>query len=144
MFEYLSSPTADRPRYDLYDGIPDANGRLFDRPTRLHLEREELELLREACRANWREVQPSIFGFRLQGVLGRDMPWKLGAHYTRESEIQKIVSVVPTGCSSRWLVRPTSLVEVVQRDGEGVVSDHDRRDLDPLHGVVGCLGRLST
>ena len=52
---------------------------------------EEHALLREVSASNWHEVQPSIYGSLLQGVFGHDRQWQLGAHYTHESEIQKIV-----------------------------------------------------
>lgn len=94
LFEYLNDPSPTRPSHGLYAGVPYANGSLFADPGRLDLDPEELSLLREVAASNWRRVQPSIFGSLLQGVFGRDKQWQLGAHYTHESEIQKVV--VPT------------------------------------------------
>jgi hypothetical protein len=91
LFEYLDDPSPERPTHGLYAGVPYANGSLFSEPSRIDLTREELVLLREVCASNWHEVQPSIFGSLLQGVFGHDKQWRLGAHYTHESEIQKIV-----------------------------------------------------
>lgn len=75
----------------MYAGTPYANGSLFARPARVHLEREEVELLRQACDSSWRKVEPAIFGALLQGALGRERQWALGAHYTAEADILKIV-----------------------------------------------------
>jgi hypothetical protein len=57
----------------------------------VHLDREELEQLRAAAGFNWKQVQPSIFGSLLEGGLGHDQQWRLGAHYTHEADIQKVV-----------------------------------------------------
>jgi restriction-modification enzyme MmeI-like protein len=94
LFEYLNDPSPDRPTHGLYAGVPYANGSLFSEPSRVDLTPEELDLLREVSSSNWHEVQPSIFGSLLQGVFGHEKQWQIGAHYTHESEIQKIV--VPT------------------------------------------------
>ena len=72
--------------------MPYANGGLFEHPARLHLEPDELELLHAAAAGfNWREVQPQIFGSLLEGTLGHDKQWELGAHYTHDAELQKII-----------------------------------------------------
>lgn len=102
LFEYLDDPNPERPSHGLYAGVPYANGSLFSEPSRLDLTPEELALLREVSAANWHEVQPSIFGSLLQGVFGHDKQWQLGAHYTHESEIQKIVG--PT-IVEPWMAR---------------------------------------
>jgi MmeI, DNA-methyltransferase domain/MmeI, N-terminal domain/MmeI, target recognition domain/MmeI, helicase spacer domain len=94
LFEYLDDSSPERPTHGLYAGVPYANGSLFAEPSRIDLTPEELALLREVSASNWHEVQPSIFGSLLQGVFGHEKQWRLGAHYTHESEIQKIV--VPT------------------------------------------------
>lgn len=91
LFEYLATP-GKRPSHGLYEGTPYANGSLFTRPARVHLESDELEVLaRAAGEFNWRQVEPAIFGGLLQGALGRERQWALGAHYTAEADILKIV-----------------------------------------------------
>jgi hypothetical protein len=91
LFELLNDPSRERPQHGQYAGVPYANGGLFENPTRLHLLTNELELLREAATFNWREVQPQIFGSLLEGTLGHDKQWELGAHYTHDAELQKII-----------------------------------------------------
>lgn len=81
LFTWLNTP-GNRPEHGLYVGTPYANGGLFEHPARVHLEPEELEHLRSAARFQWRQVQPSIFGSLLEGGLGHDQQFRLGAHFT--------------------------------------------------------------
>jgi hypothetical protein len=91
MFELLNSPPSVA-RHGLYKDVPYANGGLFAEAAHVHLEREELQLLLDAARDyKWNQVEPSIFGSLLEGGLGRDQQWALGAHYTHEVDIQKVV-----------------------------------------------------
>jgi hypothetical protein len=46
----------------------------------------------QATAYDWRQVDPTIFGSLLEGVLGRNRRWELGAHYTHEVDIMKIVA----------------------------------------------------
>jgi len=102
LFEHLNDPSPERPKHGLYAGVPYANGSLFAEPSRIDLTPDELSLLREVSASNWHEVQPSIFGSLLEGVFGHARQWQLGAHYTHESEILKIVE--PTVVEP-WMAR---------------------------------------
>ena len=55
---------------------------------------------------DWTKVQPSIFGSLLEGGFGREKQWALGAHYTHEADIQKVVepTIVEPGATDRALV----------------------------------------
>ena len=90
LFTWLNTSGA-RPEHGLFAGVPYANGGLFEKPAAVHLTVEELEHLRAAAQFQWKEVQPSIFGSLLEGGLGHDQQWRLGAHYTHEADIQKVV-----------------------------------------------------
>ncbi|RIK09900.1 MAG: hypothetical protein DCC49_04750 [Acidobacteria bacterium] len=90
LFDALNEKKA-KQKGGIYAGTPYANGGLFERPARVHLEPDELELLAEAARHDWRQVDPTIFGSLMEGCLGRGRRWELGAHYTHESDIMKIV-----------------------------------------------------
>ncbi len=67
------------------------NGELFADPADVQLDRDEIEMLLEATAFDWTKVDPTIFGSLMEGVLGRDRRWELGAHYTHEVDIMKIV-----------------------------------------------------
>ncbi len=78
-------------RGGVYAGAPYANGGLFAVPALVHLGPRELDLLAEACTYNWAQVDPTIFGSLMESFLGREHRWALGAHYTYESDIMRIV-----------------------------------------------------
>jgi hypothetical protein len=90
LFDWLNRAGA-RPPGGLYAHTPYANGGLFEDPARVHLAPDELAVLRLATEFDWRKVEPHIFGSLLQGTLGPEAQWELGAHYTHEVDIRKAV-----------------------------------------------------
>jgi len=78
-------------RKDLLAGTRYVNGQLFEDPAAVELNRDELDLLARAAEYDWSQVDPTIFGSLLEGVIGRERRWELGAHYTHEADILKIV-----------------------------------------------------
>jgi hypothetical protein len=91
LFRYLAEP-GPRPDHGVYSGTPYANGGLFEQPAVVHLEADEVAVLRAAAmQFDWTKVEPSIFGSLLQGALGKERQWALGAHYTAEADILEIV-----------------------------------------------------
>jgi hypothetical protein len=90
LFEILNDPT-DYGRYGVLEGTRYVNGSLFEKPAKVRLLPPELQQLAEAARFDWRKVDPTIFGSLMEGCLGPDRQWELGAHYTHEADIMKIV-----------------------------------------------------
>lgn len=90
LFDVLNDP-GDYGRKGILAGTTYVNGTLFEKAARVHLEPAELLLLRSAAEFDWRAVDPTIFGSLMEGCLGRELRWKLGAHYTYEADIMKIV-----------------------------------------------------
>lgn len=80
-----------RPEAGLYADTRYVNGGLFEEPAEVHLTQDELRVLRLACEYDWRKVEPHIFGSLLQGTLGTEAQHALGAHYTHEVDIQKVI-----------------------------------------------------
>ncbi len=78
-------------RKDLLAGTRYVNGDLFKDPAEVDLNRAELDLLAEAAEQDWSKVDPTIFGSLMESVIGRSRRWELGAHYTHEADIMKIV-----------------------------------------------------
>lgn len=70
------------------------NGGLFQDASALPLDRDQIELLIQAANADWRYVEPSIFGTLLERALSPTERHKLGAHYTPRSYVERLV--VPT------------------------------------------------
>lgn len=58
----------------------------------MDLTTDELRMLDQAAEFDWRQVDPTIFGSLMEGVLGEDRRAELGAHYTHEADIMKIVT----------------------------------------------------
>ncbi len=74
--------------------VPYVNGALFASAAPIHLLPAELETLIAASDFDWEFVNPTVFGALLEGCLGHDRRWELGAHYTSEADIRKIVEPV--------------------------------------------------
>jgi hypothetical protein len=90
LFRVLNQKGAHNRTGDL-SGTTYVNGQLFASPAEVDLTKPELALLARAASYDWRRVDPTIFGSLMEGVLGRDRRWEVGAHYTHEVDILKIV-----------------------------------------------------
>lgn len=67
------------------------NGGLFEKATALPLTRDQLLLLVEAAKCDWRDVEPAIFGTLLERALNPTERHKLGAHYTPREYVERLV-----------------------------------------------------
>ena len=85
--------TMDQGGYsrDLRKDILKFNGGLFKDPTALPVTEQQLEGLIEASKADWREVEPAIFGTLLERALDPHERHKLGAHYTPRAYVERLV-----------------------------------------------------
>jgi hypothetical protein len=72
---------------------PYVNGPLFDRDQpRIELSKKQIEqLLRAARDFDWQDVRPEIFGTIFEQALSPVERHELGAHYTREADIERVV-----------------------------------------------------
>lgn len=67
------------------------NGVLFHEPSALPLTPAQLDLLIEAAEAEWRDVEPAIFGTLLERALDPRERHKLGAHFTPRAYVERLV-----------------------------------------------------
>ncbi|WP_277080432.1 class I SAM-dependent DNA methyltransferase, partial [Thauera propionica] len=67
------------------------NGGLFAEASAIPLDRDQLELLLKASEADWRYVEPAIFGTLLERALDPRERHKLGAHYTPRAYVERLV-----------------------------------------------------
>ncbi len=67
------------------------NGGLFENVEALPLTSEQLGLLIRASEAEWRDVEPAIFGTLLERALDPVERHKLGAHYTPRAYVERLV-----------------------------------------------------
>ena len=124
--------------------IPQFNGELFAGAKPLPVNAAQLQLLIEAAKADWRDVEPAIFGTLLERALNPIERHKLGAHYTPRAYVERLV--LPTiiePLRSEWdSVKIAALLLHEQENGElalGVVHDFHRKlatttVLDPACG----------
>ena len=71
--------------------LPRFNGKLFKNPEVLPVDRDQIDLLLEASRADWAEVEPAIFGSLLENALDALERHDLGAHYTPRAYVDRLV-----------------------------------------------------
>jgi hypothetical protein len=67
------------------------NGGLFEQATALPLTDEQIGLLIDSGRKQWREVEPAIFGTLLERALDKNERHKLGAHFTPRAYVERLV-----------------------------------------------------
>jgi hypothetical protein len=67
------------------------NGGLFAEASAIALDRDQMELLLKASEADWRYVEPAIFGTLLERALNPRERHKLGAHYTPRAYVERLV-----------------------------------------------------
>lgn len=67
------------------------NGGLFEESEALPLSAAQLDLLIQASRADWKDVEPAIFGTLLERALDPHERHKLGAHYTPRAYVERLV-----------------------------------------------------
>lgn len=77
--------------YAIERKVPRFNGHLFAEAKSIPLDKEEIGELLAAATADWRAVEPAIFGTLLEQALDKDERRRLGAHYTPRSYVERLV-----------------------------------------------------
>jgi hypothetical protein len=94
LFQVLDTPDNERAATldeDLH-AFQYVNGALFrDRHDMPSFDARMRKLLIDACETDWSKVSPAIFGSLFQSVMDKDKRRNLGAHYTSEKNILKVV-----------------------------------------------------
>ncbi|KAA0445854.1 MAG: class I SAM-dependent DNA methyltransferase, partial [Candidatus Thioglobus sp.] len=95
LFQILNKSANDRNANlsDELNAFPYVNGNLFkeliEMPSFTPSMREQLL---ECCYFNWSAISPAIFGSLFQSIMDKDSRRNLGAHYTSEENIIKLIS----------------------------------------------------
>ncbi len=72
--------------------FPYVNGKLFEEPLPMaDFNRAMREALLDACALDWSRISPAIFGSLFQSIMDEKARRNLGAHYTSEENIQKLI-----------------------------------------------------
>ena len=76
------------------DEIAHFNGDLFNVVDTVELSTNARQRLGEACKRNWRDIEPSIFGTLFERALDASNRAQMGAHYTGAKDIELVVEPV--------------------------------------------------
>ena len=80
-----------RPTTNRYNQVPYFNTKIFSSVEAIELTFVEIDLLLEAAKENWSKVELAIFGTLFESSMGKEERHALGAHYTSEADIQKVI-----------------------------------------------------
>lgn len=93
LFEVLDTPIEQRIKDDsIYNEFPYVNGALFSKRLRTAVFNEEMRnALLECSQLDWGRISPAIFGSMFQSAMDSEKRRALGAHYTSEENILKLI-----------------------------------------------------
>ncbi len=126
LFQILNTPAEKRPKNldDALAQFPYVNGKLFAEnlmiPT---FDRTMRQMLLDCCALDWGRISPAIFGSLFQSVMNPVERRNLGAHYTSEKNILKVIK--PLFLDDLW------------REFRAVQTD--KRKLTAFHGKLANL-----
>ena len=126
LFSVLNTPATTRLKTldDHLKAFPYVNGALFEERLPLAaFDSKMRQILLECCSLDWGKISPAIFGSMFQSVMDAKARRDLGAHYTSEKNILK-------------LIKPLFLDELW---GEFEDNKHDKRKLQQLHHRISKL-----
>lgn len=93
-FQVLNTPTAKRLKNldEHLAAFPYVNGKLFEEPLPIASFNSRMrEILLECSSLDWGKISPAIFGSMFQSVMNPEERRNLGAHYTSEKNILKLI-----------------------------------------------------
>lgn len=94
LFQVLDTPEDKRLKTldEQLNLFPYVNGRLFtDRLPTAAFNSEMRAILLDCCKLDWGKISPAIFGSLFQSVMDSSARRNLGAHYTSEKNIMKLI-----------------------------------------------------
>ncbi len=94
LFEVLKTPHQKRLTTldEQLAAFPYVNGNLYaERLSMASFDREMRDMLLECCALDWSRISPAIFGALFQSVMDQQLRRNLGAHYTGEKNILKLI-----------------------------------------------------
>jgi hypothetical protein len=94
LFQVLNTPEDKRSRAldEQLAAFPYVNGKLFEEPLPMaDFNRPMREAFLDACALDWSAISPAIFGSLFQSIMDEKARRNLGAHYTSEENILKLI-----------------------------------------------------
>lgn len=135
VFEILNTPTENRLKNisDELNTFPYVNGKLFEERLPLASFDSEMRNTLLSCSAlDWGKISPAIFGSMFQGVMNPAERRNLGAHYTSERNILKLIK--PLFLDDLW----TEFEKVKNNDKQLRLFHHKISSLRFLDPACGC------
>ena len=111
------------------------SGKLFRAPDTLPLDRDQIGLLHAAARADWRLVEPAIFGTLLERALDPAERHALGAHFTPRAYVERLV--LPT------VIEPLR-AEWIEAQAAALTASGESRDAEAVEILRAFHHRLCT
>ena len=98
------------------DRVAHFNGDLFNTVDTVELSTVALQRLGEACKSNWRDIEPSIFGTLFERALDASKRAQTGAHYTGADDIRLVIEpVVMKPLRREWETVHQEIDELLER-----------------------------
>lgn len=94
LFQVLNTPAHKRPKNldEQLAAFPFVNGRLFEEDLKIAtFDSTMREALLECTALDWSQISPAIFGALFQSIMNSEARRNLGAHYTSEQNILKVI-----------------------------------------------------
>jgi len=134
LFQVLNKPPDKRLKNldEIYTQFPYVNGKLFEENISIaSFDSEMRNILLESCGLDWGLISPAIFGSLFQSIMDKTARRNLGAHYTSEKNILKLIK--PLFLDELW-----SEFERIQNNRPALSEFHYKisklRFLDPACG----------
>lgn len=93
-FQVLNTPVEKRLKNldEQLNAFPYVNGKLFEEPLPISAFNSQMrQILLKCCSLDWGLISPAIFGSMFQSVMKPEERRNLGAHYTSEKNILKLI-----------------------------------------------------
>lgn len=104
------------------------NGKLFKNAASLPLTKDEIRLLRDASDADWRDLEPAIFGALFEQALDPIERKRLGAHYTPRAYVERVVdATVIEPLTNDWIGHQSAAERAI-RNGSKAAAIHEVED----------------
>lgn len=141
IFQVLDTPF-DKRNTNLPDEqaeFPYANGHLFkERIDMPSFDADMRQKLIECCYFNWKDVSPAVFGSLFQSIMDKEQRRNMGAHYTSEANIHKVIDPLFLDQLKKELDRIIELKRVKERNDRLIAFITKLRNLTFLDPACGC------
>lgn len=135
LFYVLNTPHEKRLKNldESLSAFPYVNGKLFEEPLPpAQFDRKMREALLDLCVLDWSLISPAIFGSLFQSIMDEGARRNLGAHYTSEENILKLIK--PLFLDSLW-----AEFEKIKGSKNKLVDYHKKlRSLNFIDPACGC------